>query len=115
MIEVKNVTKTYGTGIPAIKNNVQEKLQLLSATDDYLMWLKENQPVTFVPEINIRNAINTLYPFGVTDEEKKVFEEMVKNNPKFPVIRHVYSKEDVSSTNDTSSISTNEIEDDLTM
>ena len=96
-------------------NNVQEKLKLLSAIDDYLKWLGKNKPENFVPASNVRNAINTLYPFGVTDEEKKEFAEMVKNNPMFAKIPHKYIQDPVSSDNNATDVVADESEDDMTM
>lgn len=113
------VYATDAAGVPVIKNNVEEKLQLLWSLDDYADLLSRNGGVIKEDDLAVvKSAISTIYSFNVTEDEKKKFVEMLKANPNFPRIMSSYEKNLLAvgqSTSNSNVAGINDPEDDLVM
>lgn len=86
---------TISTTELVLSDNTQEKLQVLQAFTDYKIAVTKNKNATstpgFIPFSQLSKAIETLYPFDISPEERKAFEDMLKANPNYAKINNMFS------------------------
>lgn len=78
-----------------LSNNVQEKLQILQAFTDYKISVTKNKNASstpgFIPFSQLAKAIETIYPFDISPDEKKAFDDILKANPNYARINNIFS------------------------